>query len=244
MRRRAERADPLDLFDAVLQDADNRVVVAQALEPAGRLLVLRVLDRQEHHVDRTVDATRVGQHRAGHHDRLLVIGPDLDLIARGGVPTYRDRMPGGMQHSGDGRTDRAGTDECYRCAHRSQHTYGGWVAEPSLRRAIPSDAVSIAELAERAYEKYIARIGRRPAPMDTDYAALIGAANVWVLIDDNGLVGSLVTCVMDDHLLLDAIAVAPHAQGRGYGGALLLRRAEDDAARPASRRSGFTPMPR
>jgi ribosomal protein S18 acetylase RimI-like enzyme len=102
------------------------------------------------------------------------------------------------------------------------------VAEPLLRRAIPSDAVSIAELAERAYEKYVARIGRRPAPMDTDYAALIGAANVWVLIDDNGLVGSLVTCVMDDHLLLDAIAVAPHAQGRGYG-ALLLRRAEDDA---------------
>ncbi|ORB57465.1 GNAT family N-acetyltransferase [Mycolicibacterium rhodesiae] len=101
------------------------------------------------------------------------------------------------------------------------------MAEPSLRRALPSDAASIAELAELAYEKYVARMGRRPAPMDADYAALIGGATVWVLIDD-GLVGSLVTCVMDDHLLLDAIAVAPHAQGRGYG-ALLLRRAEDDA---------------
>jgi len=102
------------------------------------------------------------------------------------------------------------------------------VAEPSLRRAIPSDAKSVAELAERAYEKYVARIGRRPAPMDADYPALIDSANVWVLLDDGHLVGSLVTCVLDDHLLLDAIAVAPEAQGRGYG-ALLMRRAEDDA---------------
>lgn len=102
------------------------------------------------------------------------------------------------------------------------------MAEPSLRRAIPSDAESIAELAERAYEKYVARIGRRPAPMDADYPALIDSANVWVLLDDGHLVGSLVTCVLDDHLLLDAIAVAPQAQGRGYG-ALLMRRAEDDA---------------
>lgn len=102
------------------------------------------------------------------------------------------------------------------------------MAEPSLRRAIPSDAASIAELAERAYEKYVARIGRRPAPMDADYAALIGAANVWVLTDADRLAGSLVTCVLDDHLLLESIAVAPEAQGRGYG-SLLLRRAEDDA---------------
>ena len=102
------------------------------------------------------------------------------------------------------------------------------MAEPSLRRANPSDAESIADLAERAYEKYVARIGRRPAPMDADYVALIGEANVWVLTRGAQLVGSLVTCVRDDHLLLDTIAVDPEAQGRGYG-ALLLARAEDDA---------------
>src|SRR3954463_971404 len=106
--------------------------------------------------------------------------------------------------------------------------YGGRVAETSLRRANPSDAAAIGRLAELAYEKYVGRIGRRPAPMDTDYAGLIGRANVWVLMYDTELVGSLVTCVADGHLLLDAVAVAPHAQGRGYG-ALLLRRAEDDA---------------
>jgi GNAT superfamily N-acetyltransferase len=102
------------------------------------------------------------------------------------------------------------------------------MSEPSLRRATAADAATIAALAEAAYEKYVERIGRRPAPMDADYAALIDDANVWVLTSDDRLLGSLVTIVNDDHLLLDAITVAPNAQGRGYG-ALLLRRAEDDA---------------
>ena len=102
------------------------------------------------------------------------------------------------------------------------------MSEPSLRRATATDAPAIAQLAEAAYEKYVERIGRRPAPMDADYAALIDSANVWVLTRDGHLVGSLVTIVNDDHLLLDSIAVAPDAQGSGYG-ALLLHRAEDDA---------------
>lgn len=64
--------------------------------------------------------------------------------------------------------------------------------------------------------------------MDFDHAALIATANVWVLTDGDQLLASMVTIVMDDHLLLDSIAVAPEAQGRRYG-ALLLERAEDDA---------------
>lgn len=99
---------------------------------------------------------------------------------------------------------------------------------PSLRRATAADAAAIGRLVETAYEKYIARIGRRPAPMDADYPALIGDANVWVIESDDSILGSMVTCVMDDHLFLETIAVAPDAQGHGYG-ALLLRRAEDDA---------------
>jgi len=102
------------------------------------------------------------------------------------------------------------------------------MSEPSLRRATAADAAAIAQLVERAYEKYVQRIGRRPAPMDADHAALIENANVWVLTEDDRLLGSLVTLVMDDHLLLESIAVAPGAQGRGLG-ALLMRRAEDDA---------------
>jgi N-acetylglutamate synthase-like GNAT family acetyltransferase len=102
------------------------------------------------------------------------------------------------------------------------------MSEPSLRRATTADAAAIAQLVEGAYQKYVARIGRRPAPMDTDYAALVGHANAWVLTCGEQLVGSLVTYVMDDHVLLDSVAVAPDTQGRGYG-VMLLRRAEDDA---------------
>ena len=102
------------------------------------------------------------------------------------------------------------------------------MSEPLLRRATAADAAAVAQLAEAAYGKYVERIGRRPAPMDSDYAALIEDASVWVLTRDDRLLGSLVTIVNDDHLLLDSIAVAPDAQGHGYG-ALLLRRAEDDA---------------
>jgi N-acetylglutamate synthase-like GNAT family acetyltransferase len=102
------------------------------------------------------------------------------------------------------------------------------MSEPSLRRATAADAPAIAQLIEGAYEKYIQRIGRRPAPMDADHPALIDTANVWVLAHEGKLLGSLTTVVMDDHLFLDSIAVAPDAQGCGYG-ALLLRRAEDDA---------------
>ncbi|WP_319432704.1 GNAT family N-acetyltransferase [Mycobacterium sp. RTGN5] len=102
------------------------------------------------------------------------------------------------------------------------------MSDPSLRRATAADATAIAQLVEGAYEKYVERIGRRPAPMDADYGALIASANVWILTCDDNLVGSLVTYREDDHLLLDSVAVAPGTQGRGYG-ALLLRRAEDDA---------------
>ncbi|BBY66457.1 GNAT family N-acetyltransferase [Mycolicibacterium helvum] len=102
------------------------------------------------------------------------------------------------------------------------------MSEPSLRRATAADTAAIVALVEGAYEKYTARIGRRPAPMDADYAALIEDANVWVLTCDDRLVGSLVTYTQGSHLLLDSVAVAPDTQGRGYG-ALLLHRAEDDA---------------
>lgn len=102
------------------------------------------------------------------------------------------------------------------------------MSDLSLRRATSADAAAIAQLAEDAYEKYVARIGRRPAPMDADYPALVEDAIVWVLTCDDNLVGSLVNIVNEDHLLLESIAVAPSAQGHGYG-ALLLRRAEDDA---------------
>jgi N-acetylglutamate synthase-like GNAT family acetyltransferase len=97
-----------------------------------------------------------------------------------------------------------------------------------VRRATASDLTAIRKLIADAYTKYIERIGRPPAPMTADYDAALEHSRVWVLVDDDSIVGMLLTEDHGDHLLLETVAVAPSAQGNGYGG-LLLERAERDA---------------
>jgi N-acetylglutamate synthase-like GNAT family acetyltransferase len=99
----------------------------------------------------------------------------------------------------------------------------------SIRRATTADLADIRQLIADSYEKYIERIGRPPAPMTADYAAALEHSRVWVLERGAAIVGALVTEYRGDHLLLETIAVAPGAQGSGYG-RLLLDRAERDAA--------------
>jgi N-acetylglutamate synthase-like GNAT family acetyltransferase len=97
-----------------------------------------------------------------------------------------------------------------------------------IRRARPSDVAPIERIVHAAFDVYVARIGRQPAPMLADYAAAVAHSRVWVIEADGVIAGVVVNEVHDDHLLLDTVAVAPGAQGHGYG-ALLLARAEDDA---------------
>jgi N-acetylglutamate synthase-like GNAT family acetyltransferase len=98
----------------------------------------------------------------------------------------------------------------------------------SIRRATTADLTDIRRLMTDAYTKYIERIGRPPAPMTADYSAALEDSRVWVLESGDAIVGALVTEDRGDHLLLETIAVAPGAQGSGYG-RLLLDRAECDA---------------
>jgi ribosomal protein S18 acetylase RimI-like enzyme len=102
------------------------------------------------------------------------------------------------------------------------------MAGTSIRQATAADLTGIQRLMADAYTKYIERIGRPPAPMTADYAAALEHCRVWALESVDGIVGALVTEDRGDHLLLETIAVAPAAQGRGYG-RLLLDRAEADA---------------
>ena len=102
------------------------------------------------------------------------------------------------------------------------------MSSTSIRRATTADLPAIRQLITDAYEKYIGRIRRPPAPMTADYAAALEHSRVWVLEDGDAIVGALVTEDRGDHLLLETVAVAPGAQGSGYG-RLLLERAERDA---------------
>jgi GNAT superfamily N-acetyltransferase len=99
-----------------------------------------------------------------------------------------------------------------------------------LRRAVPADVTVLRAVAVAAYEHYVPRIGRPPAPMTADYAAAVGAGNVYLAVDGDRVVGFAVLVPRPDHLLLDNVAVLPAEQGRGVG-ARLLALTEETARR-------------
>jgi ribosomal protein S18 acetylase RimI-like enzyme len=90
-----------------------------------------------------------------------------------------------------------------------------------IRPAVPTDQAAIEQIVHDAYHPYIARLGKRPGPMDDDYAARIAAGEAWVLDGAGALAGVLVLCDAADHVLLDNIAVAPTHQGTGVGRRLI-----------------------
>ena len=97
-----------------------------------------------------------------------------------------------------------------------------------LRPAGPMDAVPMRRLAAAAYEKYVDRIGREPAPVSADYERIAESGDAWVAEQGGRLVGLLVVAAARDHLLIENVAVAPQAQGLGIGREL-LRLAEEQA---------------
>ncbi len=90
-----------------------------------------------------------------------------------------------------------------------------------IREATEDDLPAVVDLVERAYEPWIERIGRRPAPMDSDYPALIAAGQVQLLDDGGRTVGLVIVRDLGDHLVVDNVAVDPDHQGRGHGRVLL-----------------------
>ncbi|MCT4372384.1 GNAT family N-acetyltransferase [Yangia mangrovi] len=92
---------------------------------------------------------------------------------------------------------------------------------PLIRRARPTDLGQIEAIVESAYSPYIPRIGKKPGPMLDDYATLIAAARVHVAELDGAIAALLVLLPQEDAMLLDNIAVSPHAQGLGIGRALM-----------------------
>jgi ribosomal protein S18 acetylase RimI-like enzyme len=92
---------------------------------------------------------------------------------------------------------------------------------PEIVPAASADAPAVAECVRSAYAHYVPRIGREPAPMTADYAALIDAGEVWVARAGGDVCGVLVLRPQPPALLVENVAVAPGHQGQGLGRRLM-----------------------
>jgi ribosomal protein S18 acetylase RimI-like enzyme len=88
-----------------------------------------------------------------------------------------------------------------------------------IRLAAAEDLEAIRRVARAAYTMYVTRIGREPAPMVADFAALIGAGQLWVAGDPP--LGFVAGYSRGDHWHLENVAVDPAAQGSGLGRRLI-----------------------
>lgn len=90
-----------------------------------------------------------------------------------------------------------------------------------IRPATADDEPAIKQCAFAAYQKYVDRIGRQPAPMIADFAQAIAAGQVWVSEQHGELDGYLVCFPVGQYIQLENVAVQPDAQGLGVGGNLI-----------------------
>jgi GNAT superfamily N-acetyltransferase len=104
------------------------------------------------------------------------------------------------------------------------------VTKPVVRLATAHDAIAARACVLAAFEPYVARIGRPPAPMLLDYPTLVEASYVWVAELSSEVEGVLVQYETPDGFYIDTVAVNPKARGTGVGRAL-LEFAEDEAIR-------------
>jgi GNAT superfamily N-acetyltransferase len=98
-------------------------------------------------------------------------------------------------------------------------------------------APALAALVDRAYAHYVPVIGRRPVPMDDDYAARCAAGEAFWLADaEDALLALIVLEDAADHLWVDNVAVEPAQHHQGLGRALLA------FAEAEARRRGYTEL--
>jgi N-acetylglutamate synthase-like GNAT family acetyltransferase len=88
-----------------------------------------------------------------------------------------------------------------------------------VRKATEADLPYVAAVITAAYEKYLARMDRPPAPLLRDYAPALRDGTLWV--SGNPVMGVISLIQAGDSLLIENVAVHPAAQGTGLGRRLM-----------------------
>ena len=99
-----------------------------------------------------------------------------------------------------------------------------------MRPAQPADAEILRRCARAAYEIYVPRMDREPAPMLADYEGLVAAGNLFVLEHDGKIAGFIVLFPKNGDLFIENLAIWPDLQGRRLG-RFLMAFAEEEARR-------------
>jgi GNAT superfamily N-acetyltransferase len=91
-----------------------------------------------------------------------------------------------------------------------------------IRQAHAADEIAVRECAEGAYGRYVATMGKKPAPMVADFASLIASGVLHVAVGrDADMLGFIVFYHEGEHVLLENVAVRQNAVGRGIGKRLI-----------------------
>lgn len=111
--------------------------------------------------------------------------------------------------------DRIPEFRCVRLAGMSSPT-----PPASVRPATAADLPSIRHIVAAAYDVYLSRMDKPPAPMLREYGAAVDAGIMWVTgTPVAGLIS--ITRVDDDIMLIENVAVHPDQQGTGLGRRLM-----------------------
>ena len=87
------------------------------------------------------------------------------------------------------------------------------------RLASKADLPALREIVRAAYDPYLARMDRAPAPLVADLRPRIDDGHLWIV--GRPVEGLICLCPVDDALLIENLAVHPNAQGTGLGGRLM-----------------------
>jgi ribosomal protein S18 acetylase RimI-like enzyme len=90
-----------------------------------------------------------------------------------------------------------------------------------IRQAQATDHQAVVACVRAAYSKYLARMDKEPAPLHTDYEALIAQGVVSVLTEGEAVQGVLVMMLQQNCFCVENIAVDPCFQGQGLGKMLM-----------------------